>query len=217
MLNMKSLGVATLGMVAAGLGMGAATPANAATIWSWSFGTSSNGATGTFATTDVADSSKPFGTYDVLQFTLSTINGVARSATATNLWSSPKFNYFSATNYGFENNLWDAGFRDSNRQNWDSPDWGMIHLSGSAEYEAGLPGGLYGLQRRNLVEINGLVAADGLDGLAWPEHVPGDLTVRLSLPDSGNDPASTPEPGVLLALAGASLGAAILKRKTATA
>jgi hypothetical protein len=186
------LGVAA---VAAGVFV-APESAEAAALWSWSFGSSANGAAGTFTTTDV-DFSNLVGTYAISQFTLASLNGSSVSAIDTVLALSPSFVYNSTTNYGFINNL---GFSDSGGQIFDGS-VGNFLLSGSAEYQASLP---QNRRRPNLVTLFGV-------GIALQNRA----NLQVSLLSTPPDPTPIPTPALLPGLAG--LGLATLRKKQAAA
>jgi hypothetical protein len=192
-LSIKAIGAAAVGAAVIGLGYSAA-PAQALSLWSWSFGSGTNGASGTFTTTDVSDPSNPVGTFDVTQFTLSTFRGNSVSAQDTSLRFSPKFVYTTATNYGFINSFL-GGFPDSGTQFWDGG-VGSYFLSGSAAYEASLPPNR---RRPNFVNYFG-------GGSAIQN--PADLQVSLISPT----PPPIPTPALLPGLVG--MGVAALRKKS---
>ena len=170
--------------------------AEAAALWSWSVGSPTNGAAGTFTTTDV-DFNNLVGTYAVSPFTLESLNGNPVSAIDTGLSFSPSFVYNSATNYGFTNSLgcFDAGVQTFNGS------VGRFLLSGSAAYQASIPPGFRRLSVVNLFNIDSAF------------QNPVDL--QVSLLSTPPDPTPIPTPALLPGLAG--LGLATLRKKQAAA
>lgn len=191
-MNIKTISVATIGAAAIGLSVGSAAPAQAFSLWSWSYGSSTNGASGTFTTTDVSNPNNPVGTFDVTKFTLSVLNGNSVNGQDTSLRLSPQFVYNTATNYGFKNS---SGTFNSSVQDWDGgASVGLYRLSGSAAYEASVPPGF---ALPNLITFKGSSAGQS----------PADLKVSL-IP-----PTAVPTPALLPGLIG--LGAAALRKRKA--
>jgi hypothetical protein len=149
--------------------------AEAATLWSWSFGTSQNGATGTFLTSDVSNINDPVGTYNVLQIDISKVNGIATNLQTNILNYSPQFTYSSSTFYGFINNLvWaDSGYQSIGNG-------GFFRLTGSSAYVASQPAFK---QVYDVVSLpNGPVASNTI----------GNLQVSLAQPTTIPTPALLP-------------------------